>query len=124
MPTVVLTDRQRAAVQAYLRLLQTVRAVLDSDDTSAPHPPGTAPHPLTLPAHAADTAHTRDTGEDTAHTPDSADGTPCAPHPPLVSPSLLAEADEALAAAGLAGNEAEFFALLQAWCPGVGARDE
>ncbi|MET7285310.1 hypothetical protein [Streptomyces sp. NPDC005573] len=29
MPTAVLTDRERTAVQAYLRLLHTVRAVLD-----------------------------------------------------------------------------------------------
>ncbi|WP_055494087.1 hypothetical protein [Streptomyces sp. TP-A0356] len=29
MPTAVLTDRQRAAVQAYLRLLHTVRAAFD-----------------------------------------------------------------------------------------------
>ncbi|MGW7255535.1 hypothetical protein [Streptomyces sp. NPDC054834] len=35
MPTAVLTDRERAAVQAYLRLLHTVRAALDG-------PPGGA----------------------------------------------------------------------------------
>ncbi|MGW1168615.1 hypothetical protein [Streptomyces sp. NPDC002550] len=29
MPTAVLTDRERTAVQAYLRLLHTVRAVFD-----------------------------------------------------------------------------------------------
>lgn len=29
MPTAVLTDRERSAVQAYLRLLQTVRASFD-----------------------------------------------------------------------------------------------
>jgi hypothetical protein len=29
MPTAVLTDRERTAVQAYLRLLQTVRAAFD-----------------------------------------------------------------------------------------------
>ena len=29
MPTAVLTDRERAAVQAYLRLLHTVRAAFD-----------------------------------------------------------------------------------------------
>jgi hypothetical protein len=29
MPTAVLTDHQRAAVQAYLRLLHTVRAAFD-----------------------------------------------------------------------------------------------
>ncbi|WP_171113868.1 MULTISPECIES: hypothetical protein [Streptomyces] len=30
MPTAVLTDRERTAVQAYLRLLQTVRAAFDT----------------------------------------------------------------------------------------------
>ncbi|MDG9715916.1 hypothetical protein [Streptomyces sp. DH24] len=30
MPTAVLTDRERTAVQAYLRLLHTVRASLDT----------------------------------------------------------------------------------------------
>ncbi|MFI9820610.1 hypothetical protein ACIHFC_09105 [Streptomyces sp. NPDC052013] len=30
MPTAVLTDRERAAVQAYLRLLHTVRAAFDT----------------------------------------------------------------------------------------------
>ncbi|MFE9764044.1 hypothetical protein ACFYPC_05830 [Streptomyces sp. NPDC005808] len=73
MPTAVLTDHERAAVQAYLRLLQTVRAAFDS-------PP---------------------------------DGR----RPPVVPPSALAEAEEALAAAGLAGNEESFFRLLHTWCP-------
>ncbi|MER5451831.1 hypothetical protein ACFV29_23650 [Streptomyces sp. NPDC059690] len=73
MPTAVLTDRERTAVQAYLRLLHTVRAAFDG-------PPGEA-------------------------------------RPPVVPPSVLAEAEQALAAAGLTGNEEEFFRLLQSWCP-------
>ncbi|MCH5670598.1 hypothetical protein [Streptomyces gilvus] len=73
MPTAVLTDRERTAVQAYLRLLHTVRAAFDG-------PPG-------------------------------------AGRPPVVPPSVLAEAEQALADAGLTGNEEEFFRLLQSWCP-------
>ncbi|ALV32311.1 hypothetical protein [Streptomyces sp. CdTB01] len=73
MPTAVLTDRERTAVQAYLRLLHTVRAAFDG-------PPGVV-------------------------------------RPPVVPPSVLAEAEQALAAAGLTGNEEEFFRLLQSWCP-------
>ncbi|MEU1534469.1 hypothetical protein [Streptomyces fagopyri] len=78
MQTAVLTDHERAAVQAYLRLLQTVRAAFD--------------------------------------------GTPEAHRPPVVAPSALAEAERALAAAGLAGNEEEFFRLLHRWCPEPGGR--
>ena len=74
MPTAVLTDHERTAVQAYLRLLQTVRAAFDG-------PPGAC-------------------------------------RPPVVPPAVLAEAEQALADAGLAGNEEEFFRLLQSWCPG------
>ncbi|GAA2659524.1 hypothetical protein [Streptomyces vastus] len=74
MPTAVLTDHERTAVQAYLRLLHTVRAALDG-------PPGTAPRPVVVP------------------------------------PAALAEAERALEAAGLAGNEEAFFRLLHAWCP-------
>ncbi|MEU7057631.1 hypothetical protein [Streptomyces sp. NPDC046197] len=73
MPTAVLTDRERTAVQAYLRLLHTVRAAFDS-------PP--------------------DGGR-----------------PPVVPPAVLAEAERALAQAGLTGNEEEFFRLLRSWCP-------
>lgn len=73
MPTAVLTDRERTAVQAYLRLLYTVRAAFDG-------PPGGG-------------------------------------RPPVVPPSVLAEAEQALADAGLTGNEEEFFRLLQGWCP-------
>ncbi|MDO0924826.1 hypothetical protein QQY24_05120 [Streptomyces sp. TG1A-8] len=73
MPTAVPTDRERTAVQAYLRLLHTVRAAFDG-------PPG-------------------------------------AGRPPLVPPSVLAEAERALARAGFTGNEEEFFRLLGAWCP-------
>jgi hypothetical protein len=73
MPTAVLTDHERTAVQAYLRLLQTVRATFDG-------PAG-------------------------------------AERPPVVPPAALAEAERALAAAGLAGNEESFFQLLHAWCP-------
>jgi hypothetical protein len=37
MPTAVLTDRERTAVQAYLRLLHTVRAAFDGPpDSSGP----------------------------------------------------------------------------------------
>lgn len=74
MPTTVLTDRERAAVQAYLRLLSTVRAVYDD----GAGPPGEA-------------------------------------EPPVVAPSVLAEAEQALAEAGLAGNEEAFFRLLHSW---------
>jgi hypothetical protein len=73
MQTAVLTDRERAAVQAYLRLLQTVRAAFDSP--------------------------------------------PERHRPPVVPPSALAEAERALEAAGLAGNEEAFFQLLHSWCP-------
>ncbi|MFJ3715119.1 hypothetical protein [Streptomyces sp. NPDC090057] len=73
MTTAVLTDRERTAVQAYLRLLHTVRAAFD--------------------------------------------GPPDGPRPVLVPPAVLAEADGALARAGLAGNEEEFFGLLSHWCP-------
>ena len=73
MPTAVLTDRERAAVQAYLRLLGTVRAAFD--------------------------------------------GPPQSRRPPVVPPGALAEAEQALSAAGLAGNEEEFFRLLRSWCP-------
>ncbi|SEQ18097.1 hypothetical protein SAMN04487983_1003254 [Streptomyces sp. yr375] len=72
MPTAVLTDRERTAVQAYLRLLHTVRAAFDDQG--------------------------RHEG--------------C-----LVTPAVLAEAEQALAEAGLAGNEAEFFRLLHHWYP-------
>ncbi|MER6984954.1 hypothetical protein [Streptomyces carpinensis] len=68
MPTAVLTDRERAAVQAYLRLLHTVRAAFD--------------------------------------------GPPASGRPPLVPPSVLAEAERALNRAGLTGNEEAFFQLL------------
>ena len=44
MPTAVLTDRERTAVQAYLRLLHTVRAALDTD----PGPPGPPVPPSVL----------------------------------------------------------------------------
>jgi len=69
MPTAVLTDRERTAVQAYLRLLHTVRATFDV-------PPG-------------------------SH------------RPPVVPPGVLAEAEAALAEAGLTGNEERFFELLR-----------
>ncbi|GGS31888.1 hypothetical protein GCM10010269_82870 [Streptomyces humidus] len=86
MPTAVPTDRERTAVQAYLRLLHTVRAAFGDEGG----------------------------GED-----------PCAfgpPHdrlPPVVPPGVLAEAERALADAGLTGNEEEFFRLLHSWCPGA-----
>lgn len=73
MPTAVLTDRERTAVQAYLRLLHTVRAAFD--------------------------------------------GPPDAGRPAVVPPAVLAEAEQALACAGLAGNEEQFFRLLRDWCP-------
>jgi hypothetical protein len=73
MPTAVLTDHERTAVQAYLRLLETVRAALDG-------PPGPG-------------------------------------RPFVVPPAALAEAERALAEAGLSGNEEAFFRLLHAWCP-------
>ncbi|MEU3663190.1 hypothetical protein AB0E77_26170 [Streptomyces sp. NPDC032940] len=70
MTTAVLTDRERTAVQAYLRLLHTVRAGFDTEG-----------------------------------------GPPCVP------PSVLTEAEQALEAAGLAGNEDAFFRLVGSWCP-------
>ncbi|MCT9009549.1 hypothetical protein ACWGKW_15415 [Streptomyces sp. NPDC054766] len=73
MPTAVLTEHERAAVQAYLRLLQTVRAAFD--------------------------------------------GPPDGGRPPMVPPAVLAEAERALKAAGLAGNEEAFFDLLHFWYP-------
>ncbi|MET7456101.1 hypothetical protein ABZT03_30295 [Streptomyces sp. NPDC005574] len=76
MQTTVLTDRERTAVQAYLRLLHTVRAAFDVD------------------------------------------GPPSGRRPPVVPPAVLAEAERALADAGLTGNEEEFFRLLQVCCPG------
>ncbi|MBV7694303.1 hypothetical protein [Streptomyces sp. TRM70350] len=76
MHTAVLTDRERTAVQAYLRLLHTVRAAFDT-----------------------------------------AAGPPEARRPPVVPPTVLAEAEQALAQAGLTGNEEAFFHLLKSWCP-------
>ncbi|MFD7230141.1 hypothetical protein [Streptomyces sp. NPDC059881] len=67
--TVVMTSRERAAAQAYVRLLGAVRAALAA-------PPGAA-----------------------------------AP-PPLLLTAPMAEADQALADAGLVGNEAELFGLV------------
>ncbi|MFE7779000.1 hypothetical protein ACFU5O_35030 [Streptomyces sp. NPDC057445] len=67
----VMTSRERAAAQAYLRLLSAVRAAL-----------GDPPAPT------------------------------AAPPPPLVLTAPMAEADQALAEAGLAGNEAELFDLV------------
>ncbi|MDR6976170.1 hypothetical protein J2X68_002858 [Streptomyces sp. 3330] len=85
MPTAVLTDRERMAVQAYLRLLHTVRAAFgDEEDGTGVGAPGAGRDRL----------------------------------PPVVPPAVLAEAEQALAAAGLAGNEEEFFRLLHHWCPG------
>ncbi|MDQ0809971.1 hypothetical protein QFZ63_001685 [Streptomyces sp. B3I7] len=84
MPSIVLTGRQRCAVQAYVRLLHTVRAALD-DPPPAPGG-GSAP-------------------------------------PPLVPPGVLAEADQALAAAGLPGTDAEFFRLLSGWCTALDPSD-
>ncbi|MFF4655423.1 hypothetical protein [Streptomyces sp. NPDC001381] len=83
MPTAVLTDRERTAVQAYLRLLHTVRAAFGEefgDEGDACGPP-----------------HDR--------------------LPPMVPPTVLAEAERALSEAGLTGNEEEFFRLLHSWCP-------
>ncbi|MEU8576568.1 hypothetical protein [Streptomyces asoensis] len=85
MPTAVLTDRERTAVQAYLRLLHTVRAAFgDEEDARGAGPAGPRSHRL----------------------------------PPVVPPAVLAEAEQALADAGLAGNEEEFFRLLNSWYPG------
>ncbi|MGC0328505.1 hypothetical protein RKD23_001495 [Streptomyces sp. SAI-170] len=78
MTTSVLTDRERTAVQAYLRLLHTVRAAFD-------HSGG--------------------------------DGPPGSGRPPVVPPAVLAEAEQALAEAGLRGNEEQFFRLLQSCEP-------
>ncbi|SHH69655.1 hypothetical protein [Streptomyces sp. 3214.6] len=85
MPTAVLTDRERTAVRAYLRLLHTVRAAFGDEGS------GEA-------VGASGPAHDR--------------------LPPMVPPAVLAEAEQALADAGLAGNEEEFFRLLHSWYPG------
>ncbi|MBZ6226075.1 hypothetical protein [Streptomyces olivaceus] len=77
MTTAVPTDHERTAVRAYLRLLHTVRAGLD---TTA--------------------------------------GAAGPPRPSVVPPAVLDEAERALTAAGLAGNEEAFFRLLRGWCPG------
>ena len=66
--TALMTSHERSAAQAYLRLLSTVRAALDSPSDR--------------------------------------------PLGPLALQGVIAEADEALARAGLAGNEAELFALV------------
>ncbi|MER6561954.1 hypothetical protein ABT300_30315 [Streptomyces sp. NPDC001027] len=87
MPTAVLTDRERTAVQAYLRLLHTVRAAFGDAEGGARLGAARPPHD-----------HDR--------------------LPPVVPPAVLAEAEQALADAGLAGNEEEFFRLLHSWCPG------
>ncbi|MGW1894861.1 hypothetical protein ACWCP6_32155 [Streptomyces sp. NPDC002004] len=76
MPTALLTDHERTAVRAYLRLMHTVRAAFDVGES--------------------------------------------AQRPPIVPAPVLAEAEEALREAGLAGNETEFFALLRTWCPQEG----
>ncbi|MFI6349013.1 hypothetical protein [Streptomyces sp. NPDC050560] len=72
-----LTPRERAAAQAYLRLLGTVRAAF-----------------RTAPESAA---------------------------PLAVPPAALKEAEEALTAAGLKGNEPRFFTLLLGYAGGGGA---
>ncbi|GAA3379290.1 hypothetical protein GCM10020367_62230 [Streptomyces sannanensis] len=71
-----MTDRERAAAQAYVRLLETARAVLTQG-------PGNAPAMVPL----------------------------------LAAP--MADADEALQAAGLAGNEAGYFRLVARLRPEV-----
>ncbi|MGW2619579.1 hypothetical protein [Streptomyces sp. NPDC001500] len=86
MPTAVLTDRERTAVQAYLRLLHTVRAAFGDEEGREAARPSGAPHDR---------------------------------RPPVVPPAVLAEAERALADAGLTGNEEEFFRLLHSWCPGA-----
>ena len=50
MPTAVLTDRERTAVQAYLRLLHTVRAAFGD----AAGPPDSARPPVVPPAVLAE----------------------------------------------------------------------
>jgi hypothetical protein len=50
MPTAVLTDRERTAVQAYLRLLHTVRAVFDLETG----PPGAHLPPVVPPGVLAE----------------------------------------------------------------------
>ncbi|MFG2574880.1 hypothetical protein [Streptomyces sp. NPDC048481] len=91
MPTAVLTDRERTAVQAYLRLLHTVRAAFGDEEGRE--------GALLSGARLSGTSHDR--------------------LPPVVPPSVLAEAERALADAGLTGNEEEFFRLLHSWCPGA-----
>ena len=76
MPTAVLTDRERIAVQAYLRLLHTVRAAFDV----ASGPPETA-------------------------------------RPPVVPPSVLAEAEQALARRGADGQRGGVLPAAEDWCP-------
>ncbi|MDT3723860.1 hypothetical protein ROS62_02705 [Streptomyces sp. DSM 41972] len=52
MPTAVPTDRERTAVQAYLRLLHTVRAAFGDD---GPGPAGPAVLPVVPPSVLAET---------------------------------------------------------------------
>ena len=98
MPTAVLTDRERTAVQAYLRLLHTVRAAFGDEGDQG------------------DQGDHRD-GSERAGVGDAVTGPPHDRLPPVVPPAVLAEAERALARAGLAGNEEEFFRLLHNWCP-------
>ncbi|MEZ7156606.1 hypothetical protein OIE82_04640 [Streptomyces althioticus] len=51
MPTAVLTDRERTAVQAYLRLLHTVRAAFGDE---GPGPAGPAVLPVVPPSVLAE----------------------------------------------------------------------
>ncbi|MEU0740445.1 hypothetical protein [Streptomyces sp. NPDC006134] len=90
MTTAVPTDRERAAVQAWLRLLNTAQAAFDT----AAGPPGAGAPPAGPPGAGAPPAG-----------------------PSLVPPAVLAEAEDALRAAGLAGNEEAFFRLVRGWCP-------
>jgi hypothetical protein len=82
--TALPADHERLAVQAYLRLLHTVRAAFDEPATET----GTG----------------------------SRTGTAGDVPPPMLPPAAPAEADRALRAAGLTGNEREFFTLLRDWC--------
>lgn len=75
--TTVMTSRERAAAQAYMRLLGAVRAALAGPATVGP--------------------------------------------PPLLLTAPMAEADQALAEAGFAGNEAELFDLVRDLHTGAGA---
>ncbi|WP_338673729.1 hypothetical protein V1460_11980 [Streptomyces sp. SCSIO 30461] len=101
--TTAMSSRERAAAQAYLRLLSAVRAALTDAPalTDPPVPPG----PCLSPGLPAIPGPPLPPG-----TPVTAGSTTRPGSPALFAP--MAEADLALATAGFAGNEAALFDLV------------